>query len=193
VGAIEREISRIAAVTRQLYETYRPDSDDGKAEAAVAVVISDAVRMLEQVNRASQVSIAVDTSQSPAVVPIPGALLRQAVYNLVQNAVEASPPGETVHVRAWREGDTFWLSVRDRGPGVPVGLRDWVFEPFVSTKGGVKTSGMGLGLSLVRKSVQALGGRIEIHDPEGGGAEFRIRLPLAGQTPRSVGWQADAS
>ncbi|HJQ67312.1 MAG TPA: ATP-binding protein [Gemmatimonadales bacterium] len=193
VGAIEREISRIAAVTRQLYETYRPDSDDGKAEAAVVVVISDAVRMLEQVNRASQVSIAVDTSQSPAVVPIPGALLRQAVYNLVQNAVEASPPGETVHVRAWREGDTFWLSVRDRGPGVPVGLREWVFEPFVSTKGGVKTSGMGLGLSLVRKSVQALGGRIEIHDPEGGGAEFRIRLPIAGQTPRSVGWQADAS
>jgi len=193
VGAIEREISRIAAVTRQLYETYRPDSDDGKAEASVSIVISDAVRMLEQVNRASQVTIAVDTSQAPAVVPIPGALLRQAVYNLVQNAVEASPPGETVQVRAWREGeDTFWLSVRDRGPGVPAGLREWIFEPFVSTKGSVKTSGMGLGLSLVRKSVQALGGRIEIHDPEGGGAEFRIRLPLAGQTPRS-GWHADAS
>lgn len=178
VGAIEREIGRIAAVTRQLYETYRPDGDDGGSEAPVALVISDAVRMLEQVNRASQVTIDVDTSQAPAVLPIPSALLRQAVYNLVQNAVEASPAGETVYVRAWREGETFWLSVRDRGPGVPPGLREWVFEPFVSTKGALKTSGMGLGLSLVRKSVQALGGRIEIHDPEGGGAEFRIRLPL---------------
>lgn len=178
VGAIEREIGRIAAVTRQLYETYRPDGDDGGAEAPLALVISDAVRMLEQVNRASHVTIAVDTSQAPAVLPIPSALLRQAVYNLVQNAVEASPAGETVYVRAWREGETFWLSVRDQGPGVPPGLREWVFEPFVSTKGAVKTSGMGLGLSLVRKSVQALGGRIEIHDPEGGGAEFRIRLPL---------------
>ena len=185
VGAIEREISRIAAVTRQLYETYRPDGDDGGAEASVSLVISDAVRMLEQVNRASQVTIAVDTSAAPAVLPIPSALLRQAVYNLVQNAVEASPPGETVHVRAWREADEFWLLVRDRGPGVPPGLREWVFEPFVSTKGSLHTSGMGLGLSLVRKSVHALGGRIEIHDPEGGGAEFRIRLPLTGTTPRS--------
>jgi PAS domain S-box-containing protein len=193
VGAIEREIGRIAAVTRQLYETYRPESEDGKGEASVSLVISDAVRMLEQVNRASQVTIAVDTSAAPGVVPIPGALLRQAVYNLVQNAVEASPPGETVQVRAWRDGDDFWFSVRDRGPGVPVGLREWIFEPFVSTKGSVQTSGMGLGLSLVRKSVHALGGRIEIHDPEGGGAEFRIYFPLPGQTPRPHGWRTDAS
>jgi two-component system, sporulation sensor kinase C len=193
VGAIEREIGRIAAVTRQLYETYRPESEDGKGEASVSLVISDAVRMLEQVNRASQVTIAVDTAAAPGVVPIPGALLRQAVYNLVQNAVEASPPGETVQVRAWRDGDDFWFSVRDRGPGVPVGLREWIFEPFVSTKGSVQTSGMGLGLSLVRKSVHALGGRIEIHDPEGGGAEFRIYFPLPGQTPRPHGWRTDAS
>jgi hypothetical protein len=178
VGAIEREIARIAAVTRQLYETYRPGSD-GAAPASVPVVISDAVRMLEQVNRGSKVRIDVDAAQAPAVVPIPSALLRQAVYNLVQNAVEASPPGAAVAVRAWRERRTFWLSVRDWGPGVPSHLRDKIFEPFVSTKNGIKTGGMGLGLSLVRRSVQAVGGRIEIHDPEGGGAEFRIQLPLA--------------
>jgi PAS domain S-box-containing protein len=178
VGAIEREIARIAAVTRQLYETYRPGSD-GAAPAAVPLVISDAVRMLEQVNRGSKIRIDVDADEAPAVVPIPSALLRQAVYNLVQNAVEASPPGGAVTVRAWREQRTFWLSVRDRGPGVPTHLRDKIFEPFVSTKNGIKTGGMGLGLSLVRRSVQAVGGRIELHDPEGGGAEFRIQLPLA--------------
>jgi signal transduction histidine kinase len=131
------------------------------------------------------VTISVDTTGAPAVLPIPSALLRQAVYNLVQNAVEASPPGETVAVRAWMEDGAFWLSVRDRGPGVPSDLRERIFEPFVSTKGELATAGMGLGLSLVRKSVQALGGRIEIHDPEGGGAEFRIRLPLSRQTARS--------
>jgi PAS domain S-box-containing protein len=178
VGAIEREIGRIAAVTRQLYETYRPTSD-GAAPAPVPVVISDAVRMLEQVNRRSKVRIEVDAGEAPTVVPIPSALLRQAVYNLVQNAVEASPPGAAVEVRAWRDQRTFWLSVRDFGPGVPAHLRDKIFEPFVSTKNGIKTGGMGLGLSLVRRSVQAVGGRIEIHDPEGGGAEFRIQLPLA--------------
>jgi PAS domain S-box-containing protein len=184
VGAIEREIARIAGVTRQLYETYRPEGD-ATAESSVVLVISDAVRMLEQVNRASQVTISVNTAGAPTVLPIPSALLRQAVYNLVQNAVEASPPGETVTVRAWMEDGAFWLSVRDRGPGVPSDLRERIFEPFVSTKGELATAGMGLGLSLVRKSVQALGGRIEIHDPEGGGAEFRIRLPLSRHLPRA--------
>lgn len=177
VGAIEREIARMAAITRQLYETYRPDGD-AREDASVPILISDAVTMLEQVNRAAQVKIEVDASGSPSVLRIPGALLRQAVYNLVQNAVEASRPGGIVRVRAWQADRTFWLSVTDQGPGVPGEIRSRIFEPFVSTKSGLRTGGMGLGLSLVKRSVQALGGRIELRDPEGGGAEFRIAIPL---------------
>lgn len=184
VGAIEREIARIAAATRQLYETFRPQNDE-TAEASVSLVVSDAVRMLEQVNKDSQVRIEVHTPGT-LVLPISSALLRQAVYNLVQNAVDASPPGGTVTVRAWRDPDNFWMAVRDKGRGVPLELRERIFEPFVSTKSELTTGGMGLGLSLVKRSVQAMGGRIEIHDPEGGGAEFRIRLPLAGQSSRAT-------
>ncbi len=178
VGAIEREIARIAAVTRQLYETFRPESD-GTADSSVAVVISDAVRMLKQVNRAAQVQIEVDTSRAPSVLPIPSPLFRQAVYNLVQNAVEASPQGGgTVWVTAWRDGDAFWLAVRDQGPGIAPEMREKIFEPFMTTKTKITTGGMGLGLSLVRRSVQAMGGLIEVDDAPGGGAEFRLRLPI---------------
>ncbi len=178
VGAIEREIARIAAVTRQLYETFRPESD-GTSDSSVSVVISDAVNMLKQVNRAAQVQIEVDTSRAPSVLPIPSPLLRQAVYNLVQNAVEASPAtGGTVWVTAWREGDVFWLAVRDEGPGIAADMREKIFEPFVTTKTKITTGGMGLGLSLVRRSVQAMGGLIEVDDAPGGGAEFRLRLPI---------------
>lgn len=185
VGAIEREIARMATITRQVYETYRPDND-ARVEAPVPILISDAVTMLEQVNRASQVKIEVDTTGSPAVLPLPGALLRQAVYNLVQNAVEASPPGGMVRVRAWQSDGTFWLSVADQGPGVPAYIRARIFEPFVTTKSGIRTGGMGLGLSLVKRSVQALGGRIELRDPDGGGAEFRIAIPLSMTRPGGV-------
>ncbi|HEV8195962.1 MAG TPA: ATP-binding protein [Gemmatimonadales bacterium] len=177
VGAIEREIARMAAITRQLYETYRPDGD-GREEASIPILISDAVTMLQQVNRTTQVRIEVDTSDAPPVLRLPGALLRQAVYNLVQNAVEASPPGGTVRVRAWRTDNTFLLSVTDQGPGVPADIRARIFEPFVTTKSGIRTGGMGLGLSLVKRSVQALGGRIDLRDPESGGAEFQIAIPL---------------
>ena len=89
----------MASITRQLYETYRPESD-GVTDASVNTVVTDAVAMLQQVNRQSKATVDVDTSGAPGVVRVPAGLLRQAVYNLVQNAVEASPKGGTVWVTA---------------------------------------------------------------------------------------------
>jgi hypothetical protein len=179
VGAIEGEITRIAAVTRQLYETYRPEHSAAR-ETAVAGLIGDAVAMLEQVNREADVHIVTDLSRAPSLVPLPDAVLRQAVYNLVQNAVEASPPGGTVTVSATVEQDHLVLRVRDQGPGVPKEIRDRIFDPFFTTKSAtVRTGGMGLGLSLVHRSVQAFGGRVALVDLPGGGTEFEVRLPLS--------------
>ena len=121
VGAIEREISRIAGVTRQLYETYRPEHQIG--ETALPGLVADAVALLEQINRDSRVRITTDLTRSPAQVPIPDAVLRQTVYNLVQNAVEASPSGSTVEVSAAVEEKVLVLRIRDRGPGIPAEIR----------------------------------------------------------------------
>lgn len=177
VGAIEREIGRIAAITRQLYETYRPEPE-GAATASISTIIADAVAMLQQINRSSTAVIEVDTSGSPGVVGVPAGLLRQAIYNLVQNAIDASPEGGKVLVRAWKAGQYFMLSVTDAGPGVPPEMRERIFEPFATSKVGVSNSGMGLGLALVRRSVQALGGTVKVTDAEGGGAVFTIAVPI---------------
>jgi len=182
VGAIEREIRRIADVTRQLYETYRPETD-GTGQSGVRTLIGDAVAFLQQVNRPSKVQIQAELSQVPSYVAIPESVLRQSVYNLVQNAVEASPPGGVVTVNAELTDGFFTLRVRDQGPGVPPESRQRIFEPFVTTKGrGAATGGMGIGLSLVRRSVEAMGGTVEIADPPGGGAEFVISIPVAPAT-----------
>lgn len=177
VGAIEREIARIAGVTRQLYETYRPEHQVG--ETALPGLVGDAVSLLEQINRDSKVRITTDLSRAPSTVAIPDAVLRQTVYNLVQNAVEASPSGSTVEVLASMEDKRLVLRICDRGPGIPAEIRARVFEPFFTTKSSsVKTGGMGIGLALVRRSVEALGGTIEILDREGGGTEFVVRMPM---------------
>jgi PAS domain S-box-containing protein len=179
VGAIQREIERISQVTRQLYETYRPETE-ATAHAAVQTVVSDSVVFIEQVNRHSGVAIAVDLGNVAAVVRLPASMLRQCVYNLVQNAIEASPEGATVMVHGEIEGGDFVLRVVDQGLGVPAEMRDRIFEPFVSTKSSqLSTGGMGLGLSLVRRALDAAGGSIEVRDAPAGGAEFIARIPLA--------------
>jgi PAS domain S-box-containing protein len=177
VGAIEREIARMASITRQLYETYRPESD-GVADASVHTVVADAVAMLQQVNRHLKATVEVDTSGAPGVVHVPAGLLRQAVYNLVQNAIEASPPGGIVQVKAWREDGCFSLAVTDQGPGVPPESRARIFDPFFSTKNRLSTGGMGLGLALVHRSVTGMGGTVHVEDGPTGGARFVVRLPV---------------
>ena len=184
VGAIEREIARIAAVTRQLYETYRPDHSMA-AESSVILAIGDAVAFLEQVNSGRNVRIVTDVTGAPSLVPVPDALVRQTLYNLVQNAVDASPEHGIVDVTAVQQDDECIIRVGDHGPGIPPDIRHRIFEPFFSTKERkLKTGGMGIGLALVRQSVLAVGGRIAVRDRDGGGIEFEVRLPM---TPMETG------
>jgi nitrogen fixation/metabolism regulation signal transduction histidine kinase len=110
-------------------------------------------------------------------VPVRGdqVLLARAAHNLVLNACEASPAGATVEIVARREYGHAVLEVLDRGPGLPAGLTDRLFEPYVSTK----RRGSGLGLSLVRDIARQHGGTVSLEDRDGGGARARLVLPLA--------------
>jgi len=93
--------------------------------------------------------------------------------------VDASPVGGTVDVLARMEESDLVLEVHDQGPGVPEELRARIFEPFFTTKdASVRTSGMGLGLSMVSRSVAAAHGSIAVDDAPSGGARFTVRLPL---------------
>ena len=178
VGAIEQEVQRISQVTRQLYETYRPETESS-THAPVQTVVGDAVSFLEQVNRNAGVDVAVELGGIAAVVRLSDSILRQCVYNLVQNAIEASPPGSRVTVCGTIDGGDFVLRVSDHGPGVPTAMRERIFEPFITTKPSqLSTGGMGMGLSLVRRAVDAAGGSIDVLDAEGGGAQFVVRIPL---------------
>jgi signal transduction histidine kinase len=178
VGAIEREIARIAAVTRQLYETYRPDQSL-MTSSSVILAVTDAVSFLEQLNRSRQVTITTDLSHAPSLVPVPDALLRQTLYNLIQNAYDASPVHGTIGVAALLEKNHCVIRITDEGAGIPADIRARIFDPFFTTKDKtVKTGGMGIGLSLVRQSVEAVGGSIVVHDRPQGGTQFEVRLPM---------------
>lgn len=121
----------------------------------------------------------------PAVARDPEALGR-ALGNIILNAVEASPPGAPVTVSSGLTGEgQVEILIDDRGPGVPAGAREKVFEPYYTTKEG----GTGLGLAMAYKIVAEHGGRIEIPDLPDGGSRFRILLPPA---PGEGGPEAEA-
>jgi signal transduction histidine kinase len=100
----------------------------------------------------------------------------QVLTNLVQNAIEAVPDGTgRVRVAGSVDGDEIVISVRDNGPGVPPDVQARLFTPFFTTKGPGR--GMGLGLTITRRVVQALGGGIQLVSSAGAGAEFIVRVP----------------
>ena len=101
--------------------------------------------------------------------------LSQLLHNLLKNAEEAMPAGGEVMVRTARDGDWALLEVADRGPGVPLGERAHILEPGVTSK----AEGSGLGLAIAARIAQGHGGALEVDDAPGGGALFRLRVPLA--------------
>ncbi|HCR48078.1 MAG TPA: hypothetical protein DIW24_00490 [Bacteroidetes bacterium] len=106
--------------------------------------------------------------------------LRRIFLNLIKNALQAMSEGGTVTLNVGRciktqERPMAFCEVHDTGTGIPEELRDKIFQPNFSTK----TSGMGLGLAIVRKSIEDLGGQINFTTMLGVGTTFRVELPLA--------------
>ena len=102
--------------------------------------------------------------------------LRQIVLNLALNAVDVTGEGGAVQLTAGPVEDCVEIRVRDGGPGIPIDLRERVFEPFVTTRGDRPG---GLGLAISRRIVEEADGAIEAREAPGGGAEIRVLLPAA--------------
>ncbi len=120
-----------------------------------------------------------DYDNGDRVVPIAPDRLRSAVTHLVQNALDASPPGDAVVVSARRLGERFVVDVTDRGAGMDEAfIRDGLFLPFRSTKSG----GYGIGAFQTRELIRAAGGELEVISRQGAGTTMRIVLPLIRQS-----------
>lgn len=102
--------------------------------------------------------------------------LRQALRNLVANAIHVQPAGGWIGVSLTREADAIEFAVADAGPGVPDALRERILEPFFTTR----AEGTGLGLALVHTIVRLHGGEVRVSPSRSsrGGADIRLRIPF---------------
>ncbi|ATB35034.1 two-component sensor histidine kinase [Cystobacter fuscus] len=112
--------------------------------------------------------------------------VEQVLNNLVSNALKYSREGSVVDVEVRREGEEVWLSVKDQGIGISAEEQRHLFTPFQRTGSArEKAPGVGIGLSVARRIVEAHGGRIEVESSPGRGSTFRVRLPRSPSVPAS--------
>lgn len=139
-------------------------------------VVSELVAFLRPVATRQGATLAVELDEALPPVPCDRAMLRQAVRNLVKNALETVPRGGRVTVGTRLAADAAVISVTDDGPGLSPAARAHLFEPFFTTK----ERGTGLGLSIAREIAHQHGGDLDWDDAAGGGSHFSIRMPLEG-------------
>jgi signal transduction histidine kinase len=114
--------------------------------------------------------------------------LRQAVANLIDNALKYTPEGGNVAVRAATVDGHATIEVRDTGPGVPIAEQGRIWERLYRGDASRSQHGLGLGLSLVRATIEAHGGTAAMRNAEGGGgAIFTVTLPLAPERMKDEG------
>jgi signal transduction histidine kinase len=172
VGSLRSLVDEFSAFAR--LPERRPVPTD------LAQVVRQAVSLLSTTLQAAGIRAEVRDAGIPRQVPADPEQIGRAVKNVLLNAVEAmervQDPTLSI-VLAERDGYVE-IAVRDRGPGIPVGLRTRVFEPYFTTRG--EQGGSGLGMAIVHRIVTEHGGEVRLGDAPGGGAEVVLRLPVRG-------------
>jgi two-component system, OmpR family, sensor histidine kinase KdpD len=126
-------------------------------------------------------------------VPVDEVLLEQVFVNLLENASRHTPPGTPIELGAESRGpQEVTAYVADRGPGIPPGAEERIFEKF-HRAGSTVGTGVGLGLTICRGIVTAHGGRMWAENRMGGGAVFRFTIPITGTPPTIVVEEAEVT
>ncbi len=183
-AAIEEALGGVNRVLRDLL-VFSRDLRLNLYEHRLADVLAECVEECQAQAGERAVMLRLECPPEPTVV-LDKLKMKQAVVNVVRNAIEASPPGSAVLVRGSTRDGWAEVAVTDRGPGIPRSDRDAVFTPFFTTK----EQGTGLGLAIAREFTEAHGGRIVVESGEGTGTTFVLRLPLrpaGGSAQRAAG------
>lgn len=167
------ETNRLEIMLKDMLDFSKPlqlrtDSGD------VNEVLRRTLLLVEKQAASQKVRLKIDLRDDIPPIRFDPYRMEQVFLNLLNNALEASPPEETVSVRTYVEEDQVCLDVVDHGPGIPAEHRDQIFAPFFTTK----RYGCGLGLAIAIQIIHAHKGRIQVRKTDNGGATFKVSLPV---------------
>ena len=178
----QTELSRVNIMVQDFLDYGREIAPRLELQPIAPILVAsgeEAVRRRNQDERRVEIA----GTDSLLQAPVDGELLRRAIVNLLENALDAAGPDGQVKtgICGEPESNRVIVWVEDTGPGIPAELRDQIFTPYFTTK----ASGVGLGLALVRKWMQSMGGDVRLNAGPGTGARFELTLPEVGPLDQS--------
>jgi signal transduction histidine kinase len=179
----ERNVRRLEEFTEDLLEMARLEQGAVALEPEeldVRVLLNEIVADHQILAKQRRQWFALDAPTGTMTMSADRGRLRQALSNLVGNAIKYAPTGTPITVRAGKQSGLFRIAVSDHGPGIPPEERGHMFEKFFRGSGVGATPGAGLGLSIARSLVLLHGGTLDYEDTPGGGSTFVVRLPAEG-------------
>jgi signal transduction histidine kinase len=171
---ISREILRLDRVVKTFLDFTRP-VELNLGNVAFGDLLAEIVDLARPQATARQINIVVDERADGAEIRVDRDLLKQAVLNVVVNAIEAMPEGGELRFESTAADDMVEIRVSDTGQGIPAELREKIFRLYFTTK----KEGSGIGLAMTFRIVQLHDGTIDFTSEPGKGTTFSIRLPLA--------------
>lgn len=171
---ISREILRLDRVVKTFLDFTRP-VELKLANVPLQELVGEIVELARPQADASRIRVSVEQQAEGAEVRVDRDLLKQAVLNVVVNAIEAMPEGGDLRFEAAANEDTAEIRISDTGAGIPPELRDKIFRLYFTTR----PQGSGIGLAMTFRIVQLHDGTIDFTSELGKGTTFLIRLPIA--------------
>ncbi|SFR55259.1 Signal transduction histidine kinase [Marinobacter daqiaonensis] len=182
IRSIQRQNERLEEMTGQILTLYRVSAGDGITREPVPVIRAIHDVLLDAADYAEHQRVDCHFEAGPdcqqVTVLANGELLRRGLDNILQNALDYTPPGKSVTVGLQREGDWLRCRITDQGPGAPEAEIPHLFEPFYRADKARSGKGWGLGLAIARDIVLAHDGRIDAANAPGGGLQVTLWLPV---------------
>ncbi len=174
IGRIKEEVRKLNDLVTNFVTYGRPPAPQ-RAAVRIPEIVESVLGMAAERMRAQRIRCVRELADSPPCAVDPD-MMRRALLNLVGNAIDAMPEGGELRVKAGPAPDgRYALTVEDTGVGIPERDRDRIFQPYFTTK----SSGLGLGLVLTRKIVEAHDGEIVVDSEPGRGTRILVLLPGA--------------
>ncbi len=172
VDLMQGEVRRLNAIVEQFIALARP-LPLKPGPVAVGELLSELAALVEAEARQAGVTVRLVVGGLPQLVADRDHV-KQVLLNLMLNGVQAMSPGGTLTLEAEGGRDGATITVGDTGPGIAPETLPRIFDPYFTTKPG----GLGLGLTIARRIVEAHGGALTVESAPGRGSRFRVRLPL---------------